>query len=241
MSPLFSLATPSALSIRIVFLKFSAFSSWGPGFSFSRNTYVSSTRTQHRCLILYVTAGLLYFITDDNKKRSILVIDEASTQQSAPPSPPPDTPHGHSNSSTPSMFTPERAGQTGWLTVNQTVSFCSVILSLQGGTPPSSAPNKTGFLYQPHSNSTVPKHHVKGAFFPASSNHPACPPTRPLQSVHTTCPRHYQTLTIPWRSRIILNGVMRGGTDESKVKTSLILKRFCTPILQIDFFCLFVE
>lgn len=136
----------------------------------------------------------------------------------------------------PSMFTPERAGPTGWLTVNQTVSFCSVILSLQGGTPPSSAPNKTGFLYQPHSNSTVPKHHVKGAF---SQLHPTIQPARPpaRSSLSTQrCPRHYQTLTIPWRSHIILNGVMRGGTDESKVKTSLILKRFCTPILQIDFF-----
>lgn len=76
----------------------------------------------------------------------------------------------------PSMFTPERAGQTGWLTVNQKVFFCSVILSLQGGTPPSSAPNKTGFLYQPHSNSKVPKHYVKGAFYQL---HPPIQPDRP--------------------------------------------------------------
>lgn len=76
----------------------------------------------------------------------------------------------------PSIFTPERAGQTGWLTVNQKVFFSSVILSLQGGTPPSSAPNKTGFLYQPHSNSKVPKHYVKGAFYQL---HPPIQPARP--------------------------------------------------------------
>lgn len=42
MSPLFSLATPSALSVGIVLLKFATFSSWGSGFSC--NTYVSSTK-----------------------------------------------------------------------------------------------------------------------------------------------------------------------------------------------------
>lgn len=143
-----------------------------------------------------------------------------------------DPPHTHTHSPTlrhfswpfppvlPSIFTPERAGQTGWLTVNQKVFFCSVILSLQGGTPPSSAPNKTGFLYQPHSNSKVPKHYVQGAFIPASSTHPACPParppTRPLQSVHTTRPRHYQTLTMPWCSHAILRAINRQNRTSQK-------------------------
>lgn len=99
--------------------------------------------------------------------------------------PPSDTSHGHSHlSSLPYSLLRGQGRQADWLSTKKYFS-CSFILSLQGGTPPSSAPNKTGFLYQPHSNSKVPKHYVKGAFISASSTHPACPPARPPAPV---CP-----------------------------------------------------
>lgn len=62
MSPLFSLATPSALSVRIVLLKFATL-----------QHVCELNKTQHRCLILYVTAGFLYFIINDKKREASLL------------------------------------------------------------------------------------------------------------------------------------------------------------------------
>ena len=124
---------------------------------------------------------------------------------------PPHTLHGHPHLSTlPYSLLRGQGRQADWLSTKKYLSVLSFSLSKVEPHPPQPQ-TKQVFYINPIATPRFQNTTSKVRFF--SQLHlpiqPARPPTRPLQSVHTTFPRHYQTLTFPWRSHIILNGVDR--------------------------------